>query len=99
MNDIVNLVFRDDFIVSLKVGDIQLLIAARKVHLLITDISSYHIIFADNIAKSIDEGDTNLTLASGNKYLSSMLFEINESLSSDLPRHVRSNADRKGVLL
>lgn len=75
MNNIVDFVFSNYLFIALSISHIELLIAARKVNLLIADICSNNIFLSNNFAESINEGNTNLSLAAGNKDFSTMLYK------------------------
>jgi hypothetical protein len=66
MYDIVDLVLSYDLLVAFSVSDIELLIAARKINLLIADICCNNIFLSNDLAESINEGYTDLSLAAGN---------------------------------
>ena len=73
MHNVVDLVLADYLIITRTIGHIELLVVAREVHLFVTDISCHDVVLADNCAKSVHQGETNLTLAPSYQNSASML--------------------------
>ena len=64
MHDVVDLVVLDHVVVLGLVSHVEPLIAARQVELLLCDICSDYLLRAQLLAKLMDQGHTDLTLAS-----------------------------------
>ena len=84
MDDIVDLVLSNDFVIAFEVCHIELFVPAGEIYLLIADISCNHIFLPNNVAQSVYERDANLTFATGNEYFSTILYKKNMNLESPL---------------